>query len=101
MQLVQILLPLRDNEGCAFGREAFEAVFREVSERFGGSTAYTRSPAEGIWQSHQGSHLDDIVVVEVMVSALDKAWWRSCRQELAKRFRQEELVVRAQAIEIL
>ncbi len=101
MQLVQILLPLRDNEGCAFGREAFEAVFKEVSERFGGSTAYTRSPAEGIWQSHQGSHLDDIVVVEVMVSALDRAWLRSYRQELAKRFRQEELVVRAQAIEIL
>jgi hypothetical protein len=101
MQLVQILLPLRDNQGRAFGREAFDAVFKKLSDRFGGSTAYTRSPAEGIWQSHHGSHLDDIVVVEVMVSALDKAWWRSYRHELAKRFRQEELVVRAQAIEIL
>ncbi len=101
MQLVQILLPLRDNEGRAFGREALDAVLKELSERFGGSTAYTRSPAEGIWQSQGGSHLDDIVVVEVMVKSLDRAWWHSYREELAERFRQHELVVRAQMIETL
>jgi hypothetical protein len=101
MQLVQILLPVRDNDGRTFGREAFDTVLKELSERFGGSTAYTRSPAEGIWQSGSGAHLDDIVVVEVMVDALDHAWWRSYREDLAKRFRQKELVIRAQALEIL
>jgi hypothetical protein len=101
MQLVQILLPLRDNEGRAFEKEAFDIVLKELSGRFGGSTAYTRSPAEGIWQSGSGAHLDDIVVVEVMVDTLDKAWWRSYRKTLAERFRQKELVVRAQSLEIL
>ena len=101
MQLVQILLPVRDNEGRSFDREAFDTVLKELSERFGGSTAYTRSPAEGIWRSKSGAHLDDIIVIEVMVDALDKSWWHAYRKDLAQRFRQKELVIRAQSIELL
>jgi hypothetical protein len=101
MELVQILLPVRDNEGQAFEREAFEGVFKELSERFGGSTAFTRSTAEGLWQSSSGARLDEIIVVEVMVQRVDQGWWKNYRQDLERRFRQKELVVRAQAIAIL
>jgi hypothetical protein len=96
MHLVQILLPTHDNEGNAFGAELFKAVQDELTERFGGLTAYSRSPAEGLWQDEGAATTrDDIVVVEVMAAELDAEWWRGYRAELERRFRQKEMIVRA------
>ena len=65
-------------------------------------TAYSRAPAEGVWDggADEPTH-DDIVVYEVMVSDLDRAWWGEYRMGLERRFEQEELVVRAESIERL
>ncbi|MBV9931140.1 MAG: hypothetical protein JO013_09370 [Alphaproteobacteria bacterium] len=93
--LVEILLPLTDNEGRDFGREAFAGVREELVARFGGLTAFTRSPAEGVWEEGEGRERDDIVVLEVMVDALDRSWWAAYRGELERRFAQDEIVVRA------
>jgi hypothetical protein len=46
-------------------------------------------------------HHDDVIVVEVMTESLDRAWWSGYRKELAARFRQEELVIRATPMETL
>jgi hypothetical protein len=101
MHLVQILLPTRDNAGEAFPSASFEEVSRELTERFGGMTAYNRAPAEGRWKQDTGTELDDIVVVEVMDENLDRAWWSAYRKELEKRFRQDVVIVRAQDIDLL
>jgi len=91
MYLVQLLLPRYD-----------EAVARELTERFGGMTAYARAPAKGEWKPAPGETVrDDIVVYEVMVAELDRAWWSGYRGELERRFAQDELVVRALEIERL
>jgi hypothetical protein len=97
MHLVQILLPV------AGGRKAFDEVMRELAERFGGVTAYTRAPAAGLWKKSRSASTerDDIVVVEVMVEPLDKRWWTRYRRSLEKRLRQKKLVVRAHDIESL
>ncbi len=47
--LIQILLPTADNEGATFSDADFRKVSDELTERFGGLTAFTRSPAEGRW----------------------------------------------------
>ena len=102
MHLVQILLPLFDNARHVLHRDLFREVRRELTERFGGLTAYTRAPAEGLWmQGTEAPNLEDIVVHEVMVENLDRAWWRAYRQDLETRFRQETIVVRANEIELL
>jgi streptogramin lyase len=44
---------------------------------------------------------DDIVVYEVMVDDLDRAWWSTYRAGLEQRFGQEEIAVRALAAEKL
>ena len=49
MHLVQILLPVYDNEGNELPQVEFRRVRSELSHRFGGLTAFTRAPAEGIW----------------------------------------------------
>jgi hypothetical protein len=100
--LVQILLPLRDNEGKPFPADAFAQVRSELAERFGGVTFYARSPAVGIWKDDDGEvDRDEIVVAEVMAEREDREWWRAYRAELERRFRQEEMVVRSTACERL
>ena len=102
MYLVQLLLPLYDNGGRGFSAEHYAAVRRELTERFGGLTAYTRAPAQGLWAEDDGPpKRDDIVVYEVMTEQLDRAWWREYRKLLEGRFDQEELVVRSQEVERL
>lgn len=96
MHIVQLLLPLRDNEGEAFDRSLYDGVRKELTKRFGGLTAYNRAPAEGLFSNPDGqvTH-DDVVVFEVMCEALDTEFWRQYRAELTTLFAQDELVVRA------
>jgi hypothetical protein len=97
LHLVQILLPLYDLQGERFAGALYARVKDELTQKFGGLTAYARAPAEGLWEPHPGrTQRDDIVVYEVMAEELDRAWWKEYRQELEQRFRQRELVVRAQ-----
>ena len=73
--LIQILLPLSDNEGEPFSRSEYARVRSELTERFGGMTAFTRGPAEGLWEENGKTARDDIVVFEVMAPDLDASWW--------------------------
>jgi hypothetical protein len=103
MHLVQLLLPLRDNDGRPFPPAHFAAVRDALTERFGGLTAYTRAPAEGVWAPADDAApaRDDVVVYEVMDAAIDRDGWARYRAELERRFAQDELVVRAHAVERL
>jgi hypothetical protein len=96
MWLLQIFLPLGADSGGAFGD-----IKEELSARFGGVTAYNRAPAEGLWRVGRKEEKDDIVIVEVMADDLDRDWWHAFRRRVERRLNQEELVVRAQAIERL
>jgi hypothetical protein len=94
--LVQILLPLYDNDGHPFEAGEYIRLRSELADRFGGVTAYTRAPARGVWKGDTGAtSRDDIVIFEVMTDTLDRAWWTAFRKELERRFRQESLIVRA------
>lgn len=102
MYLIQLLLPVRDNDGRPFPREAYDRVRGEMTERFGGVTAYLRAPATGAWKDDAGGvDRDDVVIVEVMARALDREWWRLYREELEARFRQDEIVARALRCDVL
>lgn len=101
MHLIQLLLPLYDNAGQAFPNALYEDVRKELVERFGGLTTYSRAPAKGMWEDGDSVQKDDLVVYEVMAEAVDRGWWASYRKDLEAQFRQDELVVRAQAIELL
>lgn len=102
MHLVQLLLPLYDNAGNKVSRQTFAAIRDELTARFGGVTAFMRSPAQGTWVEPSGEvERDDIVVCEVMVEALDQEWWAAYRRRLEALFGQQELVVRSSEIKRL
>lgn len=101
MHLVELFLPVRDG-GTPFPAELFDAVRAELAEIFGGVTAFTRTPATGLWEDGSGDvQRDEMVLFEVMVEHVDHAWWRAYREELERRFRQDEVLVRATAVERL
>jgi hypothetical protein len=101
MHLVEIFLPLTDNNGPRFDSGLFERVRKELTDRFGGVTAFLRAPAEGTFNSGGAIVHDEIVVIEVMVDDLDRRWWSTYRTELEAALTQDEIIIRASKIERL
>jgi hypothetical protein len=101
MHLVEILLPLNDNRGRPFAAENFAAVRDHLTTKFGGLTAFTRSPAQGITTDDGTTVHDDIVVFEVMTENLDGPWWGKYRRQLEQQFSQDEIIVRATVVTLL
>ena len=99
MFLIQLLLPVRNEAGEGFPRAFYDGLARELTDRFGGVTAYTRAPAAGLWEEPSGEKVrDDVVVYEVMADKLDEAWWAGMRKRLEAKLQQQELVIRAHEI---
>ena len=102
MVLLQLFLPVYDASGKPFPKALFDAVRAELAERFGGCTAYLRSPAVGLWEDDAGDCVrDDVLLFEVMVESIDRSWWFDYRRELEQRFAQDEILLRASAVERL
>ena len=102
MYLVQILLPLCGDSGERLPKEHYAQVRRELTTRYGGVTAFLRSPADGTWKDDDGAvERDQVVTCEVMVDSLDREWWTRYRRILEARFEQRELIVRALEIELI
>lgn len=102
MFLIQLLLPLYDNDGKPLSKTLFAAVRDEIVERFGGLTAHTRAPVDGLWrEDDQHAVRDDLIIYEVMAGELDRNWWQRYRASLEARFRQEQIVIRALSIDLL
>lgn len=102
MHLIQLFLPLYDNDGQPFAKTLFDGVRTELTDRFGGVTAFVRSPAVGAWEDDRGEmQRDDVVLFEVMADHVDHGWWAAYRVRLEARFRQDEVLVRAVRAECL
>jgi hypothetical protein len=87
-------------DGTPVPQETFARVRVELTERFGGVTAYSRSPATGMWKSPDADiERDQVIMVEVVVEFFDPEWWARYRQQLEQWFDQEEVHARAIAIE--
>lgn len=99
--LVQILLPLKDNERQAYPHALFTRVRQELVAKWGGVTAQLAAPAEGVWRDEGHLVFDSIVVFEAMVEHFDRQWWRDYRVLLEARFRQQQIVVRAIRMELV
>ena len=89
--LIEILLPVTQT----LDHRQLDIVRSELTSRFGGVTLHLNSPAEGLWENNGDLERDRIVVIEVMTDGLDRSWWAQYRQELERRFLQEEIAIRA------
>lgn len=78
MQLVQILLPVTDNDGRALP----EAVLRRIRGTGGAVWRLTSVPLRRGFDGRRQK--DEIVIVEVMTEALAKDWWRAFGKRLER-----------------
>lgn len=101
MHLIQILLPVRDQDGSPFAKQLFDDVRRDLAEHFGGVTAFTRTPADGLWEQDGNLIHDDVVIFEVMTDRVEREFWRLYRLELQQTFGQDAIPVRALKIDLL
>ena len=98
MYLIQIQLPVPSGAGDT---RAFSTTREELAQKFGGVTAYSRSPAQGTWISPQGDEeRDSMLMVEVFSDSFDRAWWHTYQTQLATRFHQKEIHIRALPAEV-
>lgn len=100
--LIQLLLPALVSQGDEPASGPVSQTRHELTETFGGLTAYLRAPAVGVWTSPEGGRAqDEVVMVEVVAERFDRAWWRDYTQRLARRFAQEAIHVRALQVDVL
>ena len=100
--LIQLLLPVADNNASPYPEAVLEGVKEALVEKFGGVTAFSRSPAQGVWApaAAQEQH-DDVVIVEVMADSVDDSWWAQLRKRLEQQLNQQEIVLRVFPIRTL
>jgi hypothetical protein len=100
--LIELFLPLADNEGRPFSRADHQAVEQMLADKFGGVTAYPRAPASGRWRSSDSDEQhDDLIIYEVMAEELDESWWLAYRKNLQDSFHQERILIRCQTVCLL
>jgi hypothetical protein len=100
--VVEIFLPLKTKDGAPQPRELYAQVRDELVGRFGGLTAFTRAPAEGLWEPQPGEReQDEMVIFEVLADRIDRDRWREYRLKLQQRFGQDEILIRAHPVETL
>jgi len=101
-QLIQIYLPLYDTAGEAIPASLFQEVTDVLTDRFGGLTKYTRSPAEGLWkEAEEKTVKDDILIYEVIAPDLDATFWQDYKEVLKRQFKQEELLISCASVTIV
>ena len=102
MHLVEILLPAADNFGRPFDPRHYDKLRDMLTRQFGGLTAFSRSPAQGFWRpGEEMTHVDDVLIFEVMADELDRDWWGALRTELEIALEQTEIVIRTHEIQRL
>jgi hypothetical protein len=102
MFVVELFIPLEKPDGTPTPPETLERIKSELTERFGGVTAFLQSPAEGAWKPKSRAIIHDrVAIFEVMVRDVDTVWWRGYRQQLEAELEQEQILARLYQVTVL
>ena len=101
MHLVELFVPLNRGDGSPVKPNEIQELVKRLANRFGGATAFSRAPADGLWKDSNAMSHDRIVILEVMVDQLDRQWWTAFKEILERDLQQEKLVVRCALCELL
>ncbi|MDB5014326.1 MAG: hypothetical protein JWQ25_2528, partial [Daejeonella sp.] len=85
--MIQVFLPLLNSNKEPLPHKIYIKIREELTDKFGGITAYSRLPAVGLWKENPDKTVkDDIVIYEVMAADLDSDWWKKYKQSLEITF---------------
>ena len=102
MFVVELFIPLEKPDGTPTPAATLERIKSQLTDRFGGVTAFLQSPAEGAWKPESRAIIHDrVAIFEVMVRDVDTAWWRGYRQQLETELEQEQILARLYQVTVL
>lgn len=102
MFVVELFIPLDLPDGRSTPPATLDRIKAELTERFGGVTAYLHSPAEGAWKPGPETVVHDRVArFEVMVDDVDTRWWHSYRRALESELQQDQILARLYQVTVL
>jgi hypothetical protein len=101
LHIVELFLPIDRGDGSEVSVDDLGRVLVHLTNQFGGATAFTRSPAAGLWKQGTSVEHDRIVIIEVIVDPIDQQWWTEYRKELEEDFKQERILIRATPCDLL
>jgi len=103
-----VCIPLIYNDGTEVEGDKLYQTVREIAEKFKGMTIVTQTPlvfpnVKGIWESPGVRYLDNIWILLICVEDTEenRKFFLNLKTKLKERFRQEEIFVTAQSVEIL
>lgn len=100
--LIQIFLPLYDNDGSPFPQSEYKNLQSLLTEKFKGVTVYQRAPAKGLWKEDKETIVrDDLVIYEVVTESIDESFWSDLKEHLLRQYRQQEIMIRCSQIRLL
>jgi hypothetical protein len=100
--IIELFLPLNRRDGSPLDRAAFDRILRELTQRFGGVTAFLQAPEEGVWKaSDENTVFDQVAVIEVTAENVDRTWWRDYRSSLEHELDQDEILIRMSEVDKL
>lgn len=101
-KLFQIFLPLYDQAGDPIPLQNYKDLRKELTEKFGGLTRYSRAPATGVWKDPDDDlAIDKIIVYEVIGESRNRKYWQNLKIGLEKKFDQEEILIRCLDVDII
>jgi hypothetical protein len=102
MNLIQIFIPQAKDQ-AQHGLKKYSDIRNRLIEKFGGLTEYDKAPASGFWEKNATEPIvcDQMIIYEVQCEEVDIAWWTELRLYLEKIFNQDQILIRAQTIQIL
>lgn len=80
----------------------YKSIRLELTERFGRLTAYSRSPATGLWKDDDEElTVDKLIVYEVIANDFEKKFWKSFKEILKAQLKQEDKIIRCTGIDVV
>ena len=94
MKEYDIFLPLRYNDGNPIESEKFQALQKELLDRFDGLTFFPQAN-QGFWKLGNVTYRDEIIIYRVLASDSRRArrFLRLLKEQLKSEFAQEEILI--------
>lgn len=98
---IRFFLPLKDNTGKAFSVSTLKRTYQDILKKFGAYSLFEQ--AKGVWTHGGVTYIDEVNIVEVITydSPMIREWVKAYKQVLKRRFRQLEVFVTVQRVEVL
>jgi inorganic pyrophosphatase len=101
-KLIQLFLPLKNEDGKSFPDKYFDNVKETLTQKFKGLSIYSKSPVNGRWENSKSNIEEDILLVyEIMTDRVDLSYWEKYKQLLQKQFKQDTIVIRCLDISLI